>query len=106
MPFDQACEVLRTNEGVTATESDLAEIAVRLPRRVRRALVGEEALEAVPASDSTFDDSIGSKERQEATRRVLEALVGAVQTLGDQDRLDPPVEVSGWAWALPISRER
>ena len=48
--------MLRTNEGVTATESDLAEIAVRLPQRPRRAMVGEEALETLPAADGAFDD--------------------------------------------------
>jgi len=85
--FEEACEVLRTNEGVTATESDLAEIAVRLPQRPRRAMVGEEALEAVPAADGAFDDPILSEERHKATRRVLAALGGAMQTLGDQDRL-------------------
>ena len=79
--------MLRTNEGVTATESDLAEIAVRLPQRPRRAMVGEEALESVPATDGAFDDPILSEERHKATRRVLNALGGAMQTLGDQDRL-------------------
>lgn len=84
--FDQACEVLRTNEGVTATESDLAEIAVRLPQRPGRARVGEEALDLVPASGD-FDDRVLSRERREASRRVLAALGGAVKALGDQDRL-------------------
>jgi RNA polymerase sigma factor (sigma-70 family) len=86
LPFDQACEIMRTNEGVMATESDLAEIACRLPLRQRRAVVGEEALDGVP-SDGAFDDRILSKERQDAARRVAGALAGAIKSLGDQDRL-------------------
>ncbi|HET7219505.1 MAG TPA: sigma-70 family RNA polymerase sigma factor [Vicinamibacterales bacterium] len=84
--FDEACELMRRNEGVIATESDLAEIAIRLPRRQRRAVVGEEALDEV-ASAGAFDDRILSRERQNAARRVTDALRGAVKSLGDQDRL-------------------
>ncbi len=86
LPFNQACEIMRTNEGVMATESDLAEIAIRLPSRQRRAIVGEEALAGVPGN-AEFDDRILSKERQDAARRVAGALAGAVKLLGDQDRL-------------------
>ena len=85
--FEEACEVLRTNEGVTATEADLAEIAARLPQRTRRAMVGEEALDSMPATHGAFDDPILSEERHKTTRRVLDALDGAMQTLPDQDRL-------------------
>ena len=85
--FEEACQVLRTNEGVTATESDLAEIAVRLPQRARRAMVGEEALEAVPARDGAFDDRIFSRSGRTGDEASLERLDGAMQTLGDQDRL-------------------
>ena len=85
--FEEACEVLRTNEGVVATESDLAEIAVRLPQRSRRCFVGDDVLDGVPTADAELDNRILSRERQAATRRVLSALSGAVQTLGDQDRL-------------------
>ena len=86
LSFDQACEILRTNEGVMATESDLAEMAIRLPLRQRRTIVGEEALEGVPSARA-FDDRVLSKERQDAARRVTSALAGAVTSLGDQDRL-------------------
>jgi RNA polymerase sigma factor (sigma-70 family) len=85
--FDQACEYLRTNEGVAATESDLAEIAVRLPLRPRRAMVGEEVLDAIPARGNELDDRILFEERQAAARRILDALTSALKTLSDQDRL-------------------
>ena len=44
-------------------------------------------LDGVPTADAELDNRILSRERQAATRRVLSALSGAVQTLGDQDRL-------------------
>jgi RNA polymerase sigma factor for flagellar operon FliA len=84
--FDEACQVLRTNEGVIATDAELAEIAIRLPTRYRRFNVSDEVLTGVPA-EGAFDDRIMSRERQEATRRVLTALRQAVRLLGDQDRL-------------------
>ena len=86
LPFDHACELMRTNEGVMATESDLAEIAIRLPLRQRRAVVGEEVLEGTPSA-GPFDDRVLSKERRDAARRISHALAGAVKSLGDQDRL-------------------
>jgi RNA polymerase sigma factor for flagellar operon FliA len=86
MPFDQACEVLRTNEGVLATESDLVEMAVRLPQRTRRSHVGEDVLESLPAAGES-PDGVLSRERRDAARRVLAALERAMEALGDQDRL-------------------
>jgi RNA polymerase sigma factor (sigma-70 family) len=85
--FDQACEVLRTNEGVVLSDSDLAAIAVRLPLRPRRSMVGEEALKGLTTTERASEDGILSKERQDAARRVVIALSVAVQTLADQDRL-------------------
>jgi RNA polymerase sigma factor for flagellar operon FliA len=85
--FDEACEVLRTNEGVLATEFDLAEIAVRLPQRPRRSFVGDDALDGVPAVDGELDNRILSTETQAETRRILRALGSAVETLAAQDRL-------------------
>jgi RNA polymerase sigma factor (sigma-70 family) len=85
--FDQACEHLRINEGVIATETDLAEIAMRLPRKPRRALVGEEALEVIPVNADALDEVILSDERQMTAHRIRDALTSAVQKIDDQDRL-------------------
>jgi RNA polymerase sigma factor for flagellar operon FliA len=86
LPFGEACEVLRTNEGVLATESDLVAIAVRLPRRTRRLVVGEEQLDGV-AGLGDVEDGVVSRERRDAARRVIAALERATETLEDQDRL-------------------
>ncbi len=85
--FAEACEHLRTNDRVTETESELAEITIRLPLRPRRAMVGEESLEDVPETTTGLDDRILSDERRTRARRIQAALAAAARSLGDQDRL-------------------
>jgi RNA polymerase sigma factor (sigma-70 family) len=85
--FDQACEYLRTNEHVVATDSDLDAIAARLPIRAKRAMVGESELEDVADPADSLDDRLLSNERHAGARRILVALRRVVQTLSDQDRL-------------------
>lgn len=85
--FDQACEHLRTNEGCAANESELADIAGRLPVRLDRVIVGEGEIDAEAAGAHAFVDAVDMKERGSAARRIARALKTAVQTLGDQDRL-------------------
>jgi RNA polymerase sigma factor (sigma-70 family) len=85
--FEEACEHLRTNEGVRATDADLAALFVRLPVRTRRAMVSDDALEALPDRTNPADDGLLSTERQAAARRILDALTTAVRALGDQDRV-------------------
>jgi RNA polymerase sigma factor (sigma-70 family) len=85
--FDQACEVLRTNERLAVTESELARIAARLPPRYRRAIVGEEVLATLAADGDACEDSVLHEERQRTARRVIDALVSAFRKLGDHDLL-------------------
>src|SRR5262249_8960179 len=75
--FDQACEYLRTNEHVVAADSDLEAIVVRLPVRVRPAMVGEGELEAVADDTSALDDRLLSHERDARARRISDALTSA-----------------------------
>jgi RNA polymerase sigma factor for flagellar operon FliA len=85
--FDQACEYLRTNEHLAALDSELDAIVVRLPIRTRRAMVGEQELEAVADTTSRVDDRLLSNERHAGARRILDALTSAMQLLSDQDRV-------------------
>jgi RNA polymerase sigma factor for flagellar operon FliA len=85
--FDQACEYLRTNEHLAALDSELDAIVVRLPIRTRRAMVGEQELEAVADTTSRVDDRLLSNERHAGARRILDALKSAMQLLSDQDRV-------------------
>ena len=83
--FDQACEYLRTNEHIVAADSELNAIAVRLPIRVRRAMVGDEELETVADTTSRVDDRLLY---QRATRRRS-------PDLGCPDRRDAVAQRSG-----------
>ncbi|MGH9373300.1 MAG: sigma-70 family RNA polymerase sigma factor [Vicinamibacterales bacterium] len=85
--FEQACEVLWTNDGLRTVRSELADIASRLPLRSRPAFVGEEALETLPQNPAVRDGEIGSEGRRAIGARVRRALAPAVQELADQDRL-------------------
>lgn len=85
--FDQACEHLRTNEHIAAMDSDLYAIAVRLPTRSKRARVGEEALESVADATRCAEDRLLSTERRADARRIRGALVSAMGSLSDQDRV-------------------
>lgn len=85
--FDQACEYLRTNEKIVAMDSELTAMVVRLPIRSRRAMVGEEELEAVADTTNRVDDWLFSNERQAGARRILDALTSAMRSLSDQDRV-------------------
>jgi RNA polymerase sigma factor for flagellar operon FliA len=85
--FDQACEYLRTNENIVAMDSELTAMAVRLPIRSRRAMVGEQELEAVADTTNRVDDWLFLNERQAGARRILDALTSAMRSLSDQDRV-------------------
>jgi RNA polymerase sigma factor for flagellar operon FliA len=85
--FDQACEHLRTNEHIAVSESHLSAIVMRLPARSRRAMVGEEALEAVADTTSRVDDRLVSSEQRTDVRRISNALTVAIRSLSDQDRV-------------------
>jgi len=87
LSFDQACEYLRTNEDIAASDSDLDAIVVRLPTRTRRAMVGEEELEAVADTTSRVDDRLIANERCANARRILDALKSALRSLSGQDRV-------------------
>ena len=87
LSFDQACEYLRTNEDIAASDSDLDAIVVRLPTRTRRAMVGEEELEAVADTTSRVDDRLIANERCADARRILDALKSALRSLSGQDRV-------------------
>jgi RNA polymerase sigma factor (sigma-70 family) len=84
--FNQACEQLRVNEGVTASVRDLEAIAMRLPPRPGRGMVHEEVLETA-AADQESTDWIRARAREQAGSRVVCTLTATVRALSDQDRL-------------------
>jgi RNA polymerase sigma factor for flagellar operon FliA len=85
--FEEACELLETNHQVTASRSDLAEIAGRLPIRIRRKFESDSALAQVPSDQPPVDDVIAEQERTATAARVGVALKSAMAGLDPQDRL-------------------
>jgi RNA polymerase sigma factor (sigma-70 family) len=84
--FGEACHLLRTNCGVSESEAQLAALRDRLPSRIRRRLVGEEAVREIPASESADGIVMETEQRFEATR-LGAALEQSLMALDSEDRL-------------------
>jgi RNA polymerase sigma factor (sigma-70 family) len=84
--FAQASEVLRTNHGVSESDSALAALRERLPARSRRRWVGEEAIETLPGRAAADMVVLETEQRYEATR-LGGALEQALAGLEAEDRL-------------------
>ena len=85
--FEEACELLETNHQVTASRSDLAAIAGRLPIRIRRKFESDAALAQMPSDQPPVDDVLTEQERTATAARVGVALKSAMSGLEPQDRL-------------------
>lgn len=85
--FDQACETLLTNEGVTLSRAELEAIWVRLPIRTRRSVVGDEMLDTLPQNPDSPDAGIAAQRTHDVGLQIRRALAPAVEELSDQDRL-------------------
>jgi RNA polymerase sigma factor (sigma-70 family) len=85
LSFDEACETLRTNYGVSISRSQLESIAAALPVRPRRSFVEWTTIESdhALASPVSFRDPCG----HERLQTVLQALTGALRSLSAEDRL-------------------
>lgn len=87
LTFDEACNQLQHNHGVTASWQELQSIAARLPARIQRHLEGEEELRNAPDWGLTPEELLLEKERAGERRRIKVALYRAIQTLPADDRL-------------------
>jgi RNA polymerase sigma factor (sigma-70 family) len=97
--FSEACQILRTNYGFTATEAELARIEaqlpLRLPRRVDSWREGEGGTPGAaagsrptePAAVEGADERLWSHERTEQRRRAFQALAAALRTLPEDEWL-------------------
>lgn len=74
MTLDEATKTMTHNHKVDLTADQIADIAARLPARVPRQQVGEEALASVPARDSSSEDLLISSERARLRQRTHDAL--------------------------------
>ncbi len=85
--FEEACELLETNHQVTASRSELAAIAGRLPIRIRRRFESDAALAQMPSDQPPVDDVIAEQERSATAARIAVALKSAMSGLDPQDRV-------------------
>jgi RNA polymerase sigma factor (sigma-70 family) len=85
--FDEACEILRVNEGAKETPSELAQIAAQLPVRYDRRPEPEEKPEVIGVPSDTVEAPARAGERQLEKDRIHAALQGALEELTPQDRL-------------------
>ena len=87
LSFDQACETLRTNEAVGLDRPAFEEIVTRLPIRLDRVQVGEEALDELAQREAPLDARESTAARKASARRIRQAMARAIVSLPPQDRL-------------------
>lgn len=85
--FEEACEILRTNEGVGMSVAELADLRAKLPRRVPKQVVGEDPLQFEPAQELRPDQQLLEKEREAGRRRLYMGLKRGLDTLPNDDHL-------------------
>jgi len=85
--FEEACEILRTNEGIEMSVAELADLRAKLPHRVPPQVVGEDPLQFEPAPGLRPDQQLLENEREAFRRRVYMGLKRALDTLPQNDHL-------------------
>lgn len=85
--FEEACEILRTNEGVDMSVAELADLRAKLPHRAPREVVDDAPLVFEPAKELPPDQELLEKERETFRRRVYMGLKRALDTLPSDDHL-------------------
>lgn len=83
---EEAFELLRTQHGVSLSDTELRQMWEQLPVRVRTSEVGEEAAAAV-ASLETSDVSVDDAERRQIIARLQAVLKTAFEGIPAQDRV-------------------
>ena len=86
LSLDEAVRTLQTNHKVEMSAQELADMAARLPARVPRQPVGEEALENQASKDQA-DSGAKEEERQAIRREVFPALEEIRKALPPEDQL-------------------
>lgn len=85
--FEEACEILKRNYGVRATDAELEEIAGKLPIRPHsRRLESDESLASV-GWDGKVEERVVDAERSRVAARIESSLNEALGALDAEDRL-------------------
>jgi RNA polymerase sigma factor for flagellar operon FliA len=85
--FEEACEMLTSNHGVTAERAELERLAARFPVRVRRRFQSDDALAETPGADGAPDETLARRDAQRTAAQVSELLRRLTANLEPQDRL-------------------
>ena len=87
LSFDEACETLRTNHGVTATRAELEAMAARFPHRTRRSFAQDDELEQHAAEGVTADGGLVQASASATAARTRTALATVLSEMDARDRL-------------------
>jgi phosphoribosyl-ATP pyrophosphohydrolase len=86
-PFNEACEILRVNYGVSTSRAVLEQLAERLPPRNRHRFESDESLKDMPSDAVSADDLLEQHEQRPIASRTAQILKTLLAELGTQDRL-------------------
>jgi len=87
LSLDQACEILRTNEGIELSHKELSELAARLPPHPSRQIEGDEELADREADGEAPDERVLGLEVAKRKQWILEILRQVLALLSDEERL-------------------
>jgi RNA polymerase sigma factor (sigma-70 family) len=85
--FDEACEMLRTNEKVEMSVAEIEALRAKLPPRIGRHPVGDKVLEAEATPEPGPGERLEETEKEKIRRRVYMSLKKALDTLSHEDQL-------------------
>jgi RNA polymerase sigma factor (sigma-70 family) len=84
--FDEAFQILR-QEGVELSELEVAALRRKLPPRIVRKMVPDEALQSEPSRELRPDEVLEQKERDAIRRRLAGLLRQALEALSKEDKV-------------------
>jgi RNA polymerase sigma factor (sigma-70 family) len=87
LSFGEACEVMRTNHGVTLSDAELEATRAVLPHRSRRRTITDEVLEQIPGHEPDGETIVLHHEAVAKGARGYVVLGQALSDLPGQDRL-------------------
>lgn len=86
LSFDDACETLKTEHGVTMARTELEAIYVQLPLRPRRLFVSDDALDDTPAPAADPTSGLTADENTAVAARTSRILADELARLAPDDR--------------------
>jgi DNA-directed RNA polymerase specialized sigma24 family protein len=104
--FEEACQILRTNEKVVMSDLELAELRGKLPLRIPRHFIGEEYLQAEPSPGPGPDDQLQDHEWWEpgVSNLLLKPDPSGTPKRRPPKRMDPQAVAARQEWRLESAR--